>query len=341
MSADTVRASTVEPGPFTCPVCRAVSFNPDDAIHGFCSACKAVTGVPFNGPGTKVLVVGDTHRSGVWLRDTVIPFALATGCATIMQVGDFGFVWDTDPDGVREELDWVHQILDRAGLTLTFLPGNHENHAMLYRLAEAADRTDDGHHLLRPTIRYTGRVAAWEWDGLRVAAVGGAVSIDREARVPGISWWPEETLTPHEVIAATRLGPVDILFSHDAPNGVPMRLVPDAASAMNRLTMTRIGTALAPDFWFHGHYHEALSYLFRHPAGVTKVRGLHCHLAPTAPDAMVAVNLGSIRRGLDATRPRPPAGEVARQCPIPIHDLGGGAPGRCGYPEGHNGRCEP
>jgi hypothetical protein len=288
--------SKVDPGPFTCPVCRKVSFNSEDAIHGWCGACKTATGVPFDGPGTKVLVVGDTGGDVEWLSEEVVPYAKATGCVRIVQCGDFGFVWTKF--AVHKNLDEIHELLQEAGLTLVFLPGNHENHPLLERLAEAADQNEDGHYVLRPTILYTGRVAAWTWDGLRMAAVGGGVSIDRDDRVPGVSWWPEETLQPEEVQAAVDLGPVDILFTHDAPLGVPMRLLPDMTSAAHRAYMTQVGEGMKAAYWFHGHYHASLFYRFHHTVGVTTVRGLNCNRTQSNTDAMVPINLGAIRKGL-------------------------------------------
>jgi hypothetical protein len=29
---------------FTCPTCHRTSYNPNDALHGWCGACNAVTG---------------------------------------------------------------------------------------------------------------------------------------------------------------------------------------------------------------------------------------------------------------------------------------------------------
>lgn len=297
--------SILDPGPFTCPVCRRISFSHENAIHGWCDGCKAATGIPFKGPGTKILVVGDTGGDLEWLADRVISYATATGCTMIMQLGGFGFVWHEEVAG--RNLDDIHELLTEAGLALTFLPGNYENHPLLERLASEADKNADGHAMLRPTIAYAGRVSAWTWDGLRMAAVGGGASIDRDMRVVGKSWWPEEMLRPDEAEAASQLGPVDILFSHDAPIGVPLRLIPDVASTVHRTYMTQIGNALVPAWWFHGHYHDSLFYKFRHAAGETTVRGLDCNHAQYRVDAMVPINLRAIRQGLDVTRYTPEA----------------------------------
>lgn len=293
----------VDPGPFTCPVCRTVSFEKDNVLHGFCLTCRKVTAIPFDGPGTKVLVVGDAGGDLEWLTYNVIPYAKATGCHAIMQLGDFGLIWHQE--SANRNLDELHEQLDAAGLTLAFLPGNHEHHPLLERLASEAPRNSDGHAVLRPTIAYTGRISAWTWDGVRMAAIGGAPSIDRYGRIPGKSWWPEEMLTPKEVEAASQLGPVDIVFSHDAPAGVPMNLIFDLDSTAHRQYISQIGQALTPAYWYHGHYHESLFYRFHHVRGAATVRGLGCNHSECDTDSMVPINLRSIREGLDTARYRP------------------------------------
>lgn len=293
-------ASTVDPGPFTCPVCRRVSQNPTDAWAGWCAACSAQTALPFDGPGPKLLVVGDAGGDLEWLTDQVIPYAQATHCTMIMQLGDFGLIWHEQT--YSQQLDDLDSALKDAGLQLTFLPGNHEHHVLLKSVAEAAQQNGDGHYVLRPNVFYTGRVSAWTWGELRMAAVGGAPSIDRTMRIPGKSWWPEESLTPDEVNQATQLGPVDILFSHDGPAGVPLRLITDVFSSAHRAYMSQIANALVPSYWYHGHYHEQLFYRHYHSVGVTTVRGLGCNHATDLTEAVTVINLKSLGDGLSVAR---------------------------------------
>jgi hypothetical protein len=249
-----------------------------------------------------VLIVGDTHGAFDWVELVVIPYAVTHNCQTIMQLGDFGFIWDNDVDIVHAALDRLDGALAAADIVLTFLCGNYENHPVLEALAAKAERTPEGHYSLRPHIVYTGRIAVWTWDGLRVAAVGGATSIDRDLRVPGVSWWPEERLTEREVCEALGYGPVDILFTHDAPTCIPMRLVPDVLSMVNRTAMSQVGRALRPALWFHGHYHQSVTYCFEHRTGVTTVRGLGRDYATEVTDSMVALNLGIVLDQLNAGR---------------------------------------
>lgn len=237
---------------------------------------------PENGGGHVIIaVVGDTHGNMAWVCNSVIPYAVEQGAEKLVQVGDFGFVGMGPHQDMR--LQRLTDALDAAGIDLHFLPGNHEDHAQLALMAEAAPLSPDGHYQLTPRIFYTGRVASWEWDGVPMAAVGGAVSIDREwcqqqEREYGLkSWWPEEILSLVEIDDAKAIGPVDILFSHDAPADFPIDgLIPDLDSAANRQVMTDIGRALTPRIWRHGHYHRRLTYQFHHDRGDCKVIALDC-----------------------------------------------------------------
>jgi hypothetical protein len=242
----------------------------------------------------RILTVGDTHGVMRWLRESVIEAALDLRCREVMQVGDFGFVWSNSIDTARRVLNEVSSHEIAAGLMLRFLPGNHENHPTLERLAASAERTTEGHYRLAPRVYYTGRISQWAWGSHRLAAVGGATSIDRWDRVPGVSWWPEEELTEEEVLTAQQLGPVDVLFSHDGPPGIPLPyLVPDLPSDIHRERMARVGAALQPRLWLHGHYHASVHYSFRHAAGLAAVHCLDCNGSPNQ-DSMEVLDLDQL-----------------------------------------------
>lgn len=249
-----------------------------------------------NADPTRVLVVGDTHGAVIWMRRTVIPYAVAHGCSRIVQVGDFGFILENDPVAVQRELTRLHMALSRAGVTLHFLPGRYENHPMLAKLAEPAKRTQtEGHHVLKPSILYTGRLSSWSWHGLRFAAVGAAASADREGRILGVNLWEEEVLTREEIATAETLGTVDILFTHDAPAEMPTAKL--RRPAPDRQPMSRIGRSMQPKAWVHGCYHQLVKYRFPHQFGSSVVVGLSRDGKPLDA-ATVILDLAQFRRAL-------------------------------------------
>lgn len=233
----------------------------------------------------RVLVVGDTHADLEWVRTEVIPAAAQEGCDTIMQLGDFGFVWHNDIDKVDDALEGLSRLLVAAGQRVVWLPGNHENHPMLATLCrERPQLGPEMFFVLAPAIHYTGRVATWTWAGRHLFALGGATSIDAEDRTPGVSWWPEEKLTQQEARRATRMmrnipaDRVDVLFSHDGPIGVPFNLIPDDESALHRSLITSVASVLRPRRWYHGHYHAYAAYRHLLPHGeISAVTALACN----------------------------------------------------------------
>jgi hypothetical protein len=190
-----------------------------------------------------------------------------------------GFVWPTP--NYLYGLDKMSRVLDRLGIDLHFLPGNHEDHTKLELLTRRAKLfSTEGHAQFRPRLFYTGRVSTWVWGGRRMAAVGGATSIDKENRLrykreTGTDiWWPQEVLSPEEIGQARDIGWADVLFTHDAPVLNPFKLKEDFDSHVYRQMINSVGLALRPKLWFHGHYHESASYSFRHDDGFCEVRSL-------------------------------------------------------------------
>lgn len=249
----------------------------------------------------KVAAVGDTHANMNWVVNLVIPYAKEQGCQKIMQLGDFGFIWRgaQRDNGLRK----LNKRLGLAGLDLHFLPGNHEDHGLLADYAKRCPVSPEGHVQIKPHIFYTGRVSSWEWAGRRLAAVGGAVSIDREwrqqhERATGNKiWWPQEVLTPEEVEQALVLGAQDVLFTHDAPTDFPMKgLKPDVESHIGRQTISSIVRATCPKLQFHGHYHANVTYPVRHENGTCEVRGLDCD-GSSRTEGVAILDLGEVSDG--------------------------------------------
>lgn len=249
----------------------------------------------------RVLVVGDTHGNLDWMCGVVLPHAQEAGADKIVQVGDFGFVWPGETErGLRE----LSLALEEAEIDLHFLPGNHEDFDQLELLtSRAEDFSSEGHVQLRPRVFYTGKVSAWEWAGVRCAAVGGATSIDRQWRVPGESWWPQEALTAEEAVAAKALGQVEVLFAHDAPVQNPFSLIPDPDSLAHRQLITDVARVLRPEVWFHGHYHRFAQYSFGHSEGCAEVVGLDCDATSWSRNmALLSLDAGVVEAFVSSLR---------------------------------------
>jgi hypothetical protein len=87
--------------------------------------------------------------------------------------------------------------------------------------------------------------------------IGGAESIDKNLRTPGVDWFPEETLRPNKFSKQFN-GLVDIIVSHTGPasflEGISNKNLTFADKTSKVLdSMLRV---FSPKKWFFGHWHE-------------------------------------------------------------------------------------
>lgn len=211
----------------------------------------------------RVLLAGDVHGNSRWVG-TLCKLARIHGCDAILQLGDFGY-WPHTADGRQflEHVDWHAERNDIE--CIYWIDGNHENHDALRLLDPIADGTVP----VGERCRYLPRGLRWVWSGVRFGALGGAFSVDRRDRVEGVSWWRGEMLTDGDV---ARLGeePLDVLVSHDAPEGVPLRgmALPPVDEVLAGEVRSRILGAVeatAPKLVVHGHWHHRYSYALARP----------------------------------------------------------------------------
>lgn len=215
---------------------------------------------------SKLLIAGDVHGNERWIG-SLCKLARRYGCDAILQLGDFGY-WPHTADG-RRFLEHVEWHAERNGIGRVYwIDGNHENHEALARLQPSADGTVS----IGDRCRYLPRGLRWQWHGVRFGALGGAFSVDRRERVEGESWWPGEILTDDDV-AQLGEGPLDVLLTHDAPEGVPLRglTLPVADQIMVDEVRRRILSAVEltePGLVLHGHWHHRYGHQLTWPVSV-------------------------------------------------------------------------
>lgn len=211
---------------------------------------------------TKYYIVGDVHGD-VSFASKVMKAAEREGVHHIFQVGDFG-VWDHQPDGVYF-LDKVNENAAKRDVYWWVVLGNHENYDSIERY-----QVDNKGTLitLRDHINVLGNKSAMvEVDGIKVAACGGAYSIDKAYRKEGSSWWRQEMTSYSDVDRLRRLvdifGRPDVLLTHDSPTSLrewPGFVKDDSQSNHNRRMMDEAWEFTRPGLWFHGHYHRFMEY---------------------------------------------------------------------------------
>lgn len=189
---------------------------------------------------TTITVIGDVH--GKTQQYQKIIRQKYQDCKTI-QIGDMGIGFA----GVG-----LHKMSDDH----RWFRGNHDDPAKC-----------------RNTTNYMG-----DWGLIpdtKLMWIAGAFSVDRDYRIPGISWWPDEELSYEElqkVIATYSTVKPDYVLSHEAPSRAGRALLDHLMgpyfSAKQNCCNSRTAEALQqmfdihrPKEWVFGHYHIDKSFM--------------------------------------------------------------------------------
>lgn len=206
-----------------------------------------------------LFVTGDTHGDhDRFFKENEKP---GTG-DTLIICGDFGYLFS----GSKREQEYLN--------TLTFLPyqilfvdGNHENFDLLETYP--VQKWCGGKvHMLRqdkhgiPKVIHLMRGQVFEMKGKKIFTFGGAYSIDKYSRNPGVSWWSQEMPTDEEMQEAIKNlkrhhFQVDYIVTHTAPEDTMTRFHPyhpEEQRLNNFLEWVRENTAYS--HWYFGHLHQ-------------------------------------------------------------------------------------
>jgi len=207
----------------------------------------------------RAAICGDWHGNQFFAA-RAIRYAKEHHADVILHVGDFAYRF------APKFMAHVQRTLEDTGLTLGFVPGNHDDYTYLdCKQAEYGATAIP----LRPNIFYLPRNYRWEWNSVPFLAMGGAVSVDKKWRQPGREWWPRETIDQDEARQAIDEGPVGVMICHDVPDGVripciegnPFGFPADvlAEADQHRRLLRQIVDGVKPMYLFAGHYHCRLT----------------------------------------------------------------------------------
>ena len=214
---------------------------------------------------SRIFVTGDCHGSQDIKKLDLKHFPEQkhlTRDDIIIVAGDFGAPWDfLESQEDRFTLKWH----ENKTYTTLFVDGNHENFDALqnYPVIEFHGAIC---HQIRPHVLHVMRGEVIQIAEHRILCMGGAVSIDKQLRQTGASWWPEEEPSYQEWhYAVDQLGKwrPDIIITHDAPGSVikAMQLYenddPDAVERGMEQLLQIIKDEKSPvKNWYFGHHHR-------------------------------------------------------------------------------------
>jgi len=170
--------------------------------------------------------------------------------------GDMGIVWD----GSRSDHYWQEWFQSKPFTTL-FVDGNHENHVMLNNYL-VQDWNGGKVHFIKPRVIHLMRGQVYNIVGVKLFTMGGASSHDKEYRIEGLSWWPEELPSDDEYAEAEKNleandWKVDLVISHCTADSVQRQLAYwYEHDKLTNFFETVIKERLDYKHWYFGHYHD-------------------------------------------------------------------------------------
>ena len=113
----------------------------------------------------------------------------------IIICGDFGVIWNDEKD-IREIT--LESTLNSLPCEVLFVDGNHENFNRIYALPQV-QKFDSIVGQYSKNVFHLKRGHIYNIDNMNFLTMGGALSIDKQWRVEGISWWRQEAITDAEL----------------------------------------------------------------------------------------------------------------------------------------------
>lgn len=192
----------------------------------------------------------------------------------LVVAGDAGLNMGVIP---RTEAYWLNWLDTIKPWTTLIVLGNHDNYPATVALP-LVERFGGLVHQLAENVFVLQRGCVYQVADQTLFVFGGALSVDKLARVHGYNWWPEEEPTHREVYAAfERLAAcgnqVDFVVSHAAPRSQLVRAAVEenAAAKLRDSTCDALQAfwdELTFRHWFCGHYHidqdlDRISFLYQ------------------------------------------------------------------------------
>ena len=171
----------------------------------------------------------------------------------LIVLGDWGWTWNRDI--------FRHYLRTRPVCMQLWIDGNHDNHSFWSR--QEVTQMFGGYvqvHPHSPNIIHLMRGEIYQIEDKTIFCFGGAVSIDKQLRIPGYSWWEKEQATEEEIQNARKNlaahnNKVDYIFTHTMPMSMIIKLgykpIPDrGAEFFDEILHTVDYTK-----WYCGHFH--------------------------------------------------------------------------------------
>ena len=207
-------------------------------------------------------------------------------------LGDAGFLW---PGNEAKEAENVKVLAERHFPILCVI-GNHEPVLGYTDLPEADIGIGEKVIAIKeaePLIAYLKRGKVYSIENKEFLVLGGALSIDKYRRIPGLSWWENEYWSASEEKKVFKMletqNKFDYVLSHTGPSRINFKVFPsysgmfDSQKYYDKVAVLNeeIDKIITCKGWFSGHWHavdyyyckyrkRGYQYLYRHNALITE-----------------------------------------------------------------------
>ncbi len=180
-----------------------------------------------------MIFIGDMHSSWIDYK-TILEKNKRLGNYTF-QVGDLGLGFMPIPEDYRK---WINPEVNR------YIRGNH-----------------DCPDLCTWDTGYMGSFGPYRNGSHNMFFVSGAQSTDRQYRLNGFDWWPNEELDWMQLESAIetykyQTRKTNIFLSHCAPTSITKLITDRPCDSLTEIALENMLEINRPDMWIFGHHHH-------------------------------------------------------------------------------------
>lgn len=201
-----------------------------------------------------IYITGDTHTATCFEKFKFDGYEKLTKNDYLIVAGDLELIW-SNGDGDA----WMEKI-NQLPFTTLFIDGNYDNFDKLYKLP-IVEKFGSTVGVAGESLFWLKRGEVYEIDGFKFLTVGGACSINKDKRTPGVDWWPNEELSDDDkefiINNSEKYGQkVDFIVTHTCPTSILGAIKEYALKDSVSEFLEEIFYTVEFNKWYFGHMHS-------------------------------------------------------------------------------------